>query len=235
MRVRTPESGRRSGIRVAAQRWTARSVPSAWLVVGLALATVGALTAALVGGRLAAHDATADASSVREPAPPLPELAVEGPPGSAAHAQLLVRVRAEAFADCVFRASLGAEQTASRAQGTAAPPYGACDAARPIGLDPSDVSRRGAHGPIDGRGARRGLGIFTLHGQREAWLLQYDAAGRGWGYSFDADGTARVQCRTVKGRLCWFAEQDPAGALFLGDRATELALAAVLRAGRGTG
>lgn len=175
----------------------------------------------------------------------LPDLAVAGPPGSAAHAQQLVRTRAEAFADCVFRAgassvggaaraaaAAGASGAGSAAVGAAPPAYGACDAGRAIGVDPSEISRRGAHGPIDGRGARSGLGLFTVHGGREAWLLQYDASGTGWGYSFDARGGVEAQCRTVKGRLCWDLENDPAGALFLGDDATVAVLGSVLRAGR---
>lgn len=210
---------------------------------------LAALFIAANGAQRVFGDESATAGELPQaPAAGLPEFAVAGPPGSAADAQQLVRVRAEAFADCVFRAtvaSLGGTAGSARASGAtgvpaggagAEPPaYAACATGRAIAVDPSDISRRGAHGPIDGRGARRGLGLFTVHGGREAWLLQYDASGTGWGYSFDARGNVEAQCRTVKGRLCWNLENDPAGALFLGDDATVAVLGQVLRAGRAAG
>lgn len=200
------------------------------LVAALFIAANGAQRVFGDGSAAAAPLPAADVSA-------LPDLAVAGPPGSAAHAQQLVRGRAEAFADCVFRAGASSRGAAGAmaggAGGAVAPPaYLACDAGRAFGVDASEISRRGTHGPIDGRGARSGLGVFTVHGGREAWLLQYDASGTGWGYSFDARGVVEAQCRTVKGRLCWDLERDPAGALFLGDEATVAVLGSVLRAGR---
>ena len=238
-RLRAPESA--APYVRPARRHAALRVSTVLVWGGGALVLFGVLLIAAVGVERWFGPAADPSAVARTPVPSLPELAVAGPVGSAAHAQQLVRVRAEAFAACVHRAG-GVDGTrpadltgASTGPTTTAPPYGRCDSARAIGIAPSAITRRGKHGPIDGRGARSGLGLFTVHGEREAWLLQYDAAGRGWGYSFAADGTVEVQCRTPKGRLCWHLEDEPAGALFLGDHATVAFLAAVLQVGRAAG
>lgn len=215
---------------------------------GGVLTLVGVLLIAAVGVERWFGSEPAPRAVVPEASPSVASLVVPGPRGSAAHAQDLVRGRAEAFAACVFRKGGGARGAADRGDRVGAPggagrpegssgglPYDRCDSARAIGIDPSAISRRGQHGPIAGRGARSGLGLFTLHGGREAWLLQYDASGVGWGYSFAADGTVESQCRTRKGRLCWHLEDEPAGALFLGDDATVAALQAAMRGGRAAG
>lgn len=206
------------------QRRGIRQMSTALIWAGGILVLVGVLLFAAKGADrwLGAGAATAGAAPPAQSVP-ASEFAIDGMPGSAARAQQLVRVRAEAFASCVFKAGGVAS--------SGAPPYGRCDSARALGIDPQAISRRGKHGPIAGRGARGGLGLFTVHGEREAWLLQYDTSGRGWGYSFASDGTVAAQCRTVKGRLCWHLEDEPAGALFLGDDATVAALSAVLRGG----
>ena len=163
-------------------------------------------------------------------APALPDDGGPFPGGTAEQAQHEVRLAAVAFADCVFRAG-----GAGRLADAQAPPYEACLRSSSLGLVDGSITRRGSHGPIDGRGARDEFGVFTVHGGREAFLLQYDDAGRGWGFSFDGYGEVAPECRTAKGRECWFAEDERPGALFLGDSETARVLAATLRLGRAQG
>ncbi len=192
----------------AAMLWMATQAPARWYDAG----------------------AASEQALVPVYAPALPDDGGPFPAGSPRQAQHQARLVAEAFADCVHRArgQLGLEAGAP-------PPYGRCVKARSFGLTPSDVGRRGRHGPIAGRGARNQLGVFTGHRGAAAYLLQYDAAGRGWGFAFAATGRVAPVCRTIKGRVCWDAEYERPGALFLGDAGTASVLEAVLELGRAPG
>ncbi len=243
---------RRHGSRRRARRLRSSVILAAALALAVTCAWAAPKLASQLADSRANDPAVAQAQAAALRAPALPDPGGPYAAGSAEAAQADITAIAETFADCVYRAATsgpaasgGAAQPgpADNAAATdaessaattdpAAPPYGACLRARHLGLTPGAVARRGDHGPIDGRGARNAVGVFTVHGEREAFLLKYDAAATGWGYAFDANGTVQAVCRTPKGRECWHAEEERPGALFLGDFRTEQVLGAVLRLGR---
>lgn len=171
------------------------------------LVLVGLAALALLGRAVALGVQTRSSdASVRQQAPlrvDLPEGSFAA--GSAGHAQLAIKILAERFAACAARTG----------------DVLVCTDPIEMNLEPAGAfDRVGARGPAEGAGARSGVGVFSEAARGAVHLIQYDAAGRGWGYRFDRRGAVAPECWSIRGQRCRGAKAEKAGAGFLDDAGT---------------